>query len=182
MLTCFREPRLPTDEELTAALAVVKRARDDQARRFVTALGRHLEEPRQEVLRSAEPDDREEETPEPVKHYPKVPKQRKKPVPWTDEEEGFLVKLVADRGPKWSSFEQLYGQDRLYGRDQTALKDKARNIMRKIIDQGGEEEFLRRCPMWRQVTVGSARRGVHGYEPGIVPKRKNKTAYLEMAE
>jgi len=99
--------------------------------------------------------------PEPIFHIPKGPKSRKRPVPWTDEEERFLIDRVSKHGPKWSAFAKKYSGSRLVGRDQTALKDKARNIMLKKIEEGMEEEWLREHPMWAKVTVGSLRRGVH---------------------
>jgi len=107
------------------------------------------------------PPEHEEEEQEPVLHFKKFPKQRKRPVPWTREEEQFLINRITKHGPKWSSFSKKYGTNRLFGRDQTALKDKARNIMRNIIDQGNEERWLRLHPKWMKVTVGAARRGVH---------------------
>ena len=108
-----------------------------------------------------------------LKHHPKQPKVRKRPTPWTEEEEKFLIKLICERGPTWSEFEKEHSQRELIGRDQTALKDKARNIMRSIIDHGSEEEWLEKYPMWRGVTVGQARRGVHGYD-GPPPPRNVK--------
>jgi len=45
--------------------------------------------------------------------------------------------------------------------------------MRSIIDHGSEEEWLEKYPMWRGVTVGQARRGVHGYD-GPPPPRNVK--------
>jgi hypothetical protein len=127
----------------------------------------------------------EEEAEEPgspvhVKHHPTFPKQRKRPVPWSEAEESFLVKLISEKGTTWAEFERDYGRNRLFNRDQTAIKDKARNMMRKIIDEGNEEEFLERCPKWRQVTVGSSRRGVHGYSGGNLPKVTKKRGYMEM--
>src|SRR2546423_6091932 len=41
-----------------------------------------------------------------LKHHPKVPKVRKRPTPWNEDEEKFLIKLICERGPKWSEFER----------------------------------------------------------------------------
>jgi hypothetical protein len=147
----------------------------------------------QTVIASPEPpaligSDIEEEADEqttPVKHFKKDsigPKERKKPHPWTDEEEAFLVELICKDGAKWSHFEKIYGRAELFGRNQTAIKDKARNIMRKIIDNDREEDWLTRFPLWAQVTVGQARRGVHAYQNGQIPDRQVKRSYAEMVE
>ena len=178
MLTGFSGTPPPTQEELRAALHLLARHGADKPW-LVTAMERRVEafhEARQVEENDAE---REATPPSPVKHYKTIPKIRKKPKPWTEAEEEFLVQLVANEGAKWSSFEARFHLDFMPGRDQTAIKDKARNIMRKIIDQGGEAEFIARCPKWAEVTVGSSRRGVHGYENGKIPKRKEK-AYLDM--
>lgn len=114
-----------------------------------------------------------------LKHHPKQPKVRKRPTPWNEDEEKFLIKLICDRGPKWSEFERDYSHRELFGRNQTALKDKARNIMRGIIDHGSEEQWLAKYPMWAMVTVGAARRGVHAYE-GRPPARDTQPRYEEM--
>jgi hypothetical protein len=145
------------------------------------ALERHFDNIKD--MREVEEDGYSDGTPEaPFRPHLKTwEKPRKKKVPWLEEEEAFLVQLVAEHGPKWSHFERTHGHGRLFGRDQTAIKDKARNIIRKIIDQGGEAEFIARCPLWSQVTVGSARRGVHGYSPGKIPRRKVKD-YMDMVE
>ena len=123
-----------------------------------------------------------EEQTTPVKHFKKDRIERKKPTPWTEEDEAFLVDLICKQGAKWSHFERLYSDGKLFGRNQTALKDKARNIMRKIIDNDQEEEWLKRFPLWAQVTVGQARRGVHGYQSGEIPARPVKRPYIEMAQ
>jgi len=114
-----------------------------------------------------------------LKHHPKVPKVRKRPTPWSEDEEKFLIKLICGRGPKWSEFETDYSHRELFGRNQTALKDKARNIMRGIIDSGSEEQWLEKYPMWARVTVGAARRGVHAYE-GRPPAKDTQPRYEEM--
>lgn len=129
--------------------------------------------------------EQDEEEAAPVKHHKNQkigPKERKRPIPWSQEEEAFLVNIVCKEGAQWSRFETMYGQGPLYGRNQTALKDKARNIMRKIIDNDQEEEWIRRFPLWAQVTVGQARRGVHAYQKGEVPVRKPKIPYEEMVK
>jgi hypothetical protein len=181
-LTKFRQtPPPPSEEELQAAVSLLSRPGTEDW--VAVALERRLKAIN-EARRQANEDAGElEATPEPsfVKHYPTIPKPRKERLPWTEDEESFLVQLVAKRGARWSEFETLYSDNRLFNRDQTAIKDKARNIIRKIIDQGGADEFYERCPKWREVTVGSSRRGVHGYKPGQIPKRKKK-AYIDMVE
>lgn len=129
-------------------------------------------------------DSDEEEEQEPVLHFKKFPKQRKRPIPWTREEEQFLINRITKHGPKWSAFSKKYGTNRLFGRDQTALKDKARNIMRNIIDQGNEEQWLRLHPMWRKVTVGAARRGVHREDQSfeMAPTERAGLAWLSDVE
>jgi hypothetical protein len=130
----------------------------------------------EEVEESAEED-------EPVLHHATDPKKRKKPVKWTEAEEEFLTGLIRKNGARWSYFEREYGQKELFGRSQTAMKDKARNMMRQIVDSGKEKEFLGYFPKWAEVTVGSARRGVHAYEGNVVPVRKMKSHLeLEMDE
>jgi len=177
LLMSFRNA-LATDAELDHAVKVLQRRGGDQPW-VIDALQRHLENLRQNSGEEHGP----EGTAEPtfVKHHKTYEKKRKKKVPWTETEEAFLVNLVAAHGAQWSNFERQYSRTKLFGRDQTAIKDKARNIMRKIIDQDGEEEFLERCPKWREVTVGSARRGVHGYPTGEIPIRKQKE-YVDMLE
>lgn len=141
--------------------------------------------PRHPRLPSADFEEEAEEQTTPVRHFKKDsigPKERKKPVPWSQDEEEFLVDLICKQGAKWSHFESIYSNGELFGRNQTALKDKARNIMRKIIDNDREEEWLRRFPLWAQVTVGQARRGVHGYQKGEIPPRQVKRSYAEMVE
>jgi hypothetical protein len=121
-------------------------------------------------------------------HLPTQRKIRKKPVPWSDEEEGLLIGLVSKNGARWAQFEGSHGQPGgpLYPRNQTAMKDKARNIMRAIIDNGGpkaEKEWLTKYPLWRAVSVGSARRGVHAYEgDGAPPPRPWKAAQAQAYE
>jgi hypothetical protein len=146
----------------------------------ITTLERRIRESTRPLM--VEENDGEPEEPEepatPVKHHKKEiigPKERKKPTPWTQEEEAFFVNLVCDFGAQWSHFEQQYGNGELYGRNQTALKDKARNIMRKLIDNDQEEEWLKKFPLWAQVTVGQARRGVHAYQNGKIPQRSKRT-------
>jgi len=114
----------------------------------------------------------EEEEDEYVLHLPtdKIV-GRKKPIPWTKEEEKFLIDLICKHGPLWSKFEQYHAHGTLSGRNQTAMKDKARNIMRAIINQGNEAEWISRYPKWKGVSVGTARRGVHAYGPGEIPVR-----------
>lgn len=114
-----------------------------------------------------------------LKHHPKLPKVRKQPIPWNEDEEKFLIKLICERGPKWSEFESDYSHRELFGRNQTALKDKARNIMRGIINHGSEEQWLKKYPMWAKVTVGAARRGVHAYEDRL-PVRDTRPGYEDM--
>jgi hypothetical protein len=126
--------------------------------------GRHDEE---EVEESAEEY-------EPVLHHAKAPKKRKTPVKWTAEEEKFLVNLIKENGARWSLFERNHGQEELFGRSQTAMKDKARNMMRDIINSGREKEFLQLFPKFAEVTVGQARRGVHAYVGNHVPERNMK--------
>jgi hypothetical protein len=118
----------------------------------------------------------------PVYHIAISPKQRKKRVAWTEEEEKFLVGLITEKGAKWAHFEGLYGNDDLLGRSQTAMKDKARNLMRLVIDGGREKEFLSSYPKWAEVTVGTARRGVHGYEEDKIPVRGHKGLTLEKVD
>jgi hypothetical protein len=127
-------------------------------------------------------DEGEEEQTTPVKHFKKDRIERKKPNPWTEDDEEFLVNLICEQGAKWAHFERLYSDGKLFGRNQTALKDKARNIMRKIIDSDKEEAWLKKYPLWAQVTVGQARRGVHGYQSGEIPARPVKRSYTEMAQ
>lgn len=131
--------------------------------------------------RSAAAEEEENEGDEldiPVIHLKKEPIKRKKAMPWAEREERFLINLVCNEGAKWSSFQKRYAHAELFGRDQTAMKDKARNIKRKIIDSGREEEWIAKYPLWSQVTVGQARRGVHGYE-GKIPKIDPKPDYME---
>ena len=119
--------------------------------------------------------DREEMDEKPqLKHFPKEPRPRKRRVPWEPDEEKTLLNAIDKYGPKWADIEAKYGRSKLYGRDQMAIKDKARNIMRRIVDSGHEDDWYQRHPNWAGVTVGNARRGVHGYEPGIVPKKRKK--------
>jgi len=139
--------------------------------------GEEEEEEEEEVVVVVEEaeEDREE-------HYLHLPKdkivRRKKPTPWSKEEENFLIDLICKDGPLWSTFEERYGHGMLSGRNQTAMKDKARNIMRAIINQGKEEEWINEYPLWKRVSVGAARRGVHGYRPGEIPVR-SETTYNE---
>ena len=140
----------------------------------MTALERAVEEARGGGSAAAEEAGEEEQGEISVNHYRKEVRPRKKPVPWTEEEEAFLINLISEEGPKWSDFEQFYGNGELFGRDQTAMKDKARNIMRRVIDSGRLEEWYQLHPNWRKVSVGAARRGVHAYEPGTVPIRVHK--------
>ena len=111
-----------------------------------------------------------------VKHYPTAGKQRKPRVPWSDAEIEFLIKKIDKVGCQWVYLEQTCSGpgERLYGRDQVAIKDKARNLMRQIINAGNEEEWLARHPRWSAVSVGSGRRGVHAYEGGKIVYRKLK--------
>lgn len=121
----------------------------------------------------------------PIKHHKNErigPTERKKPTAWTDDEQAVLVNLVCEWGAQWAKFEREYGGSKLYGRNQTALKDKARNIMRKIIDNDQEEEWITRYPKWAQVTVGRARRGVHAYQNGKIPVREPEEESDEMVE
>jgi hypothetical protein len=127
--------------------------------------GRHDEE--EEVEESAEEY-------EPVLHHANAPKKRKTPVKWTAEEEKFLANLIKKDGARWSHFEKNYGQKELFGRSQTAMKDKARNMMRDIINSGREKQFLQLFPKFAEVTVGQARRGVHAYVGNHVPVRNMK--------
>jgi hypothetical protein len=147
-------------------------------------LSRLTQEIQKAVPAANEGEESEEDDPvEFIRHHKKDkigPKERKKPAPWTPEEEAVLINSVCKFGPQWSKIETLYGTGRLFGRNQTALKDKARNIMRKIIDNDEEEEWIKRFPNWAQVTVGQARRGVHGYETGKVPDKTSKRSYIEM--
>ena len=110
----------------------------------------------------------------PVLHIRKAPLKRKQRIPWSEEEERFLIKLINKHGNKWAYFEAKYGRKALFGRNQVALKDKARNILRRIIDSGNEEVWVRKYPKWSEVTVGTTcRRGVHDYDrysDGLPPK------------
>jgi hypothetical protein len=123
-----------------------------------------------------------------IVHLPMQRKIRKTPVPWSTEEEKLLISLVMKHGARWSQFEGSHGQPGgpLYPRNQTAMKDKARNIMRAIIDNGGpnaEKEWLAKYPLWRAVSIGSARRGVHAYEgDGAPPPRPWKAAQAQAYE
>jgi hypothetical protein len=135
-----------------------------------------------EELHEEEEYQEEEEDEPPILHHQFEPKKRKRPQPWSEEETKFLLKLVCEKGAKWSLFEKEYSRGKLRDRDQTALKDKARNIMRKIIDHGNEEEWLRRYPKWQEVTVGQTRRGVHAYDGVIPDRRQKKDIYDEMIE
>ena len=139
----------------------------------------------------SQPDDREEQDsqsserlPSPTFHLPKARKIRKRRVPWTAEEEQFLIDRVAKHGPKWASFVTKYGQTRLIGRDQMALKDKARNIRLKWIETGQERKWLTKHPMWDQVTVGEARRGVHRIDDGqqILPPNRNRQDIADVSD
>jgi hypothetical protein len=98
---------------------------------------------------------------------------------WTEAEEKFLAGLITKRGAKWSKFEKEYGNSELHGRSQMAMKDKARNLMRLVVDGGQEKEFLRKYPKWAGVTVGRARRGVHAYEGDKIPVSDQKDQALE---
>lgn len=109
-----------------------------------------------------------------VLHLPKTRLKRKKPNPWTKEEENYLINLISEHGPRWSDFEGSEGRGELFGRNQTAMKDKARNIMRQIIDAGKEKDWLKKFPKWKDVSVGTARRGVHAYQHGPIPERQAK--------
>jgi hypothetical protein len=141
--------------------------------------GRSAQEEEEE---DEEDEEYEPEVPEvPVQHLRKEPVKRKKPVPWSEEEERFLINTICAEGAKWSNFQKRFARKELYGRDQTAIKDKARNIMRKIIDSGREEEWIAKYPLWSQVTVGQARRGVHGYD-GKIPLVNPKQVYAEMLQ
>lgn len=54
---------------------------------------------------------------------------------WTPEQEAFLIRKIEEYGPQWADMARKYcaaGQP-LEGRDQTKLKDKARNIKEKYI-------------------------------------------------
>lgn len=123
----------------------------------------------------------EEEPAEPLRHIRKEPLQRKKRNPWSPDEERFLITAINKHGAKWSFIEAKYAHKELYGRNQTALKDKARNIMRRIIDCGNEEIWLNKYPKWAEVHVGPARRGVHDYAryPNRVPPEKELQKKLE---
>ena len=109
-----------------------------------------------------------------IRHLPTEPKPRKRPAPWSTEEENFLCNLISEHGAKWAKFEGDYGRSELYGRNQTALKDKARNIMRQVVNNGWQEDLYARFPKWREVTVGSGRRGVHAYLDDVIPERPSK--------
>jgi hypothetical protein len=118
----------------------------------------------------------------PTYHLEKWPQKRKAPEKWTDKETTFLTIQIAKFGPKWSDLARMYGGPggELAGRDQTALKDKARNIMRLIIEEGKERQWYKEFPMWQKVSVGSSRRGVHNrreWRPLTGPE-KHKLAYL----
>lgn len=126
-------------------------------------------------------EDEQEEDRVPTMHIAKKPKKRKDRVAWTEDEETFLANLIAARGPTWTVFETKYGRTRLAGRSQTAMKDKARNMMRAVIDNGEEEEFIRKYPKWAQVSVGQSRRGVHAYE-GEIPDRRIKRRALALLD
>lgn len=121
-----------------------------------------------------EPDKEEMDESPKFKYFPKEPRPRKQRIPWESDEEETLVNAVDIDGPQWAKIESMYGRSKLYGRDQIAIKDKARNIMRRIIDSGHQEEWYEKHPNWRGVPAGNGRRGVHGYEPGIIPKKKKK--------
>lgn len=148
-----------------------------------------------EVLQDADDDEEEahgrspepepESEPEPVRHIRKVPLSRKKRTPWSEEEERFLIKVISEHGSKWSQFEAKYSRKELFGRNQLALKDKARNIMRRIIDTGNEEIWLKKYPKWAQVSVGAVRRGVHAYddyEDGLPPEKVLKRRHQGIVE
>ncbi len=190
-MTIEEQQKQQLDKEI---MRVVKKARRHSWNRtaledaFEKALG-SLEAPAVILSDDEEEEEEEEELEEeqttPVRHFKKDrigPKERKKPIPWTEDDEEFLVDLICKQGAKWAHFETMYSSGKLYGRNQTALKDKARNIMRKIIDNDQEEEWLERFPLWSQVTVGQARRGVHAYQNGKIPPRRVKRSYVEMVE
>jgi hypothetical protein len=131
------------------------------------------------MIRKKQPDD--VDLAEVPLNLPLKPKPRKPREPWTEDEERFLIGLICTQGKRWAKFEQDHGEHgdgRLYGRDQVAIKDKARNILRRIINVGGEEELYARYPRWKGVSVGAARRGVHGYM-GTIPDLRPKEV-LEM--
>jgi hypothetical protein len=139
-------------------------------RRETEALLHKMEEGMARVRRRiADPD-----TEDPV-HLPKRPKERKQRIPWEKEETEKLFTLVCNHGPKWSLFEQRFsgGTDLLSNRDQGALKDKARNILRAYIQRGQEGALYKKYPRWKLVTAGAARRGVHGYL-GVIPNRRKQ--------
>jgi hypothetical protein len=142
------------------------------------AIERGLDSIRRRPAEDEEEEDEEVEREPPLLHIRKEPMKRKKAMPWSEREERFLIRIVCEEGPKWSAFQKRYAHGELFGRDQTAIKDKARNIMRKIIDSGREEEWIAKYPLWSQVTVGQARRGVHGYE-GTIPKVDPKPDFAE---
>jgi hypothetical protein len=123
---------------------------------------------------AADGDDDDDDDDDDLLHLPKRPLKRKKPNPWTREEENCLINLISKHGPRWSDFERIKGRGELFGRNQTAMKDKARNIMRQIIDAGKEEDWLTKFPNWKKVSVGTARRGVHAYQHGPIPERQSK--------
>jgi hypothetical protein len=119
------------------------------------------------------------ELPLPTVHAPKERRMRKPRNPWTLEEEAFLIDRIAKHGCKWAAFAKKYKDDRLKDRDQTALKDKARNIRLRWIEEGVEEEMINRFPNWAYVTVGSQRRGVHRLEEqGLTQEERDRLAYL----
>jgi hypothetical protein len=158
---------------------IIERAKDydDGLAELQQSLAQAMEGERVDQGRQDEEEevDEPDEENEPVLHHAVEPKKRKKSVPWKEDEERFLSKLIKEHGAKWSYFELHYGQDDLYGRSQTAMKDKARNMMRLIVNSGTEKEFLQRFPKWAEVTVGLARRGVHAYEGNEIPVRKLKS-------
>ena len=108
-------------------------------------------------------------------HLQKRPKKRKTRVPWSDEEEKILINLICKDGAKWAKFEQQLSNKAggLWRRDQGAMKDKARNILRRIIQEGNESKLYAEYPNWREVSVGAARRGVHAYM-GTIPDRRKE--------
>ena len=112
---------------------------------------------------------------ETIDHLPKIPKVRKKRNPWSQQEERALVRAINKYGCQWSVIEQSSRSTDLADRDQTALKDKARNMMRAIIDSGKEKAWLEKYPNWAKVTIGNTRRGVHAYE-GVIPDRLDSGA------
>ena len=112
-MTIEEQQKQQLDKEI---MRVVKKARRHSWNRtaledaFEKALG-SLEAPAvilsdDEEEEEEEEEELEEEQTTPLRHFKKDrigPKERKKPIPWTEDDEEFLVDLICKQGAKWVS-------------------------------------------------------------------------------